>query len=191
VGDHGDTPLEPSEAQVLVVIPIKMIRRTFLTAAIAAPLFAQLKPFRIFIQREERWQDLMDLSNCILGKLYVVQEFPSIGPPAENPVGSTLELPWRNNLNDISRIPAGAYHAKTRADGHLGWRIQLEPETGRELVEIHIGNFPKNSIGCILLGNGRSASDGCSVLGSGAAMKDLKSRYGSTERPIEIVIKNA
>jgi hypothetical protein len=168
-----------------------MKRRAFLTAALAAPVFAQLKPFRVFIQREERWQDLMNISNCILGKLYVVQEFPTVGPPTEKAVGSTLELPWRNNMNQISRIPAGAYRAKIRSDGDLGWRIELEPEGGRGLVEIHIGNFPKNSIGCILLGSGRSASDGCAVLGSGAAMKDLKSRYGSTERAIEIVIKNA
>lgn len=168
-----------------------MKRRAFLTATLTAPLFAQVKPFRIFIQREERWQDLMNVSNCILGKLYVVQEFPSFGPPPEKALGSTLELPWRNNLNQISRIPAGAYRAKARTDGDLGWRVELEPEHGRDFVQIHIGNFPRNSIGCILLGSGRSASDGCAVLDSGAAMKDLRSRYGPAERSIEIVVKNA
>ena len=168
-----------------------MNRRTFLSTTLAAPLFAQLTPLRIFIQREERWSDLMNLSACILGKLYVVQEFPTISAPTEKALGSTLELPWRNNLNDISRIPAGAYKAKTRTDGDLGWRIQLDPVPKREFVEIHIGNFPKNSIGCILLGTGRSTTDGCNVTGSAQALTDLRSRYGTAARPIEIVIKDA
>jgi hypothetical protein len=152
----------------------------------------QLLPFRIFIQREERWPDVMSLSSCILGKLFVVQSFPTaVGVPTERPVGSTLELPWRNNLNDISRIPAGSYTAKTREDGSKGWRIQLNGANPRTLVEIHIGNYPKNTDGCILLGSGRSATDGCMITGSDAALKDLRSRYGNQSRPIEILIRDA
>jgi hypothetical protein len=168
-----------------------MKRRTFLAATLVSPVLAQLKPFRIFIQREERWADIMNMSMCILGKLYVVQEFPSAGAPVEKALGSTLELPWRNNINDISRIPAGGYKAKTRADGDIGWRIELDPVPKRDFVQIHLGNFPRNSIGCILLGTGRSVSNGCMVTGSEIAMKELRSRYGSAERPIEIVIKDA
>ena len=168
-----------------------MKRRIFLTTTLIAPLFAQLKPFRIFIQREERWSDLMNLSACILGKLYVVQEYPSVGTPVEKPLGSTLELPWRNNLNEISRIPTGAYKASTRSDGDLGWRIELDSVPTRDHVQIHLGNFPKNSIGCILLGTGRSAPSGCMVTGSAQALTELRSRYGTATREIEIVIKDA
>ena len=32
-------------------------------------------------------------------------------------IGQSLELPWRNNRKWISRIPAGTYPAKIRADG--------------------------------------------------------------------------
>ena len=133
----------------------------------------------------------MNMSKCILGRLYVVQEFPSVGEPVDKAFGSTWELPWRNNLNDISRIPAGVYKARTRTDGDLGWRIELDPVPKRDFVELHLGNYPKNSIGCILLGTGRSSSDGCMVTGSQVALKELRSRYGPTERPIEILIKDA
>src|ERR1022692_2035251 len=133
-----------------------MRRRTFIAAMAAVPAMTQVLPFRIFVQREERWPDVVNLSNCILGKLYVVKDFPTVLPPTEKPIGSTLELPWRNNMNKISRIPAGVYKGKTRADGTKGWRIQVDPVPGRDLVEIHIGNFPKDTVGCILLGSGRS-----------------------------------
>ena len=175
---------------------IMMNRRDILQALIGVPVmeraavFAHLQPFRIFIQREERWQDVMGISNCILGKLYVVKEFPVIGLPTEVPIGSTLELPWRNNQNDISRIPAGEYRAKKREDGNLGWRIELDSIPSREFVQIHIGNFPENTVGCILLGKGRSPTNGCAITGSASAMKDLRARYGTGHPPMEIVIRD-
>jgi hypothetical protein len=178
-----------------------MTRRVLLKAPFAVgllsmllkqPAQAQLRPFRIFIQREERWPDVVGISSCILGKLYVVQDFPTtVGVPIEKPVGSTLELPWRNNQNEISRIIAGAYKAKTREDGDLCWRIQLDQVPERELIEIHIGNYPRNTIGCILLGAGRSTTNGCMITGSGTALQDLRSRYGTPARPIEILIRDA
>jgi Family of unknown function (DUF5675) len=168
-----------------------MYRRTFLVAALTRSGFAQLNPFKILIQREERWPNLMNLSQCILRKLCIVRNFPSFGDPIEKPIGSTLELPWRNNLEGVSRISAGLYKAKTRTDGSLGWRLELDPVTDRRLIEIHIGNFPKNSTGCILLGSGRSASDGCTLTDSGLALKELGARYGTTARPIEVLIKDA
>ena len=152
----------------------------------------QLLPFRIFIQREERWPDVVGLSSCILGKLYVVQSFPTtVGVPTEQSLGSTLELPWRNNQNDISRIPAGSYKGSTREDGPKGWRIQLRDSDPRKLVQIHIGNYPKNTDGCILLGSGRSSTDGCMITGSDAALKALRDRYDNSSRPIEILIRDA
>lgn len=154
------------------------------------PARAQLRSFRILIQREERWPDVVGLSNCILGRLYVVNEFPTtVARPTEAPLGSTLELPWRNNLNEISRIVAGRYSATTRDDGDRGWRLELDAVPGRTLVQLHIGNFPANSVGCILLGSGRAG--GCTVTGSADALRLLRERYGAIARPIEIVIRDA
>ena len=59
-------------------------------------LFAQVpvKPLRIVIMREETWPEVVSLSDCTLGKLYVVDTFPSGGAPVVfpgTPVGSVAE----------------------------------------------------------------------------------------------------
>ena len=56
----------------------------------------------------------------------------------------------------------------------------------RELVLIHIGNYPKNSKGCILLGNTRAANF---VGDSRKAFYKLMYDLGSFEE-IELIIKN-
>lgn len=66
----------------------------------------------------------------------------------------TLELPWKNNQHDISCIPEGKYKCvayispKSKKDV---WLLLNVP--GRKEIEIHIGNFIINSIGCILVGD--------------------------------------
>jgi len=68
-----------------------------------------------------------------------------------------LELPDRENAstNDSAtagRIPAGTYQAHVRTDGPLGWRIELEGVPGRGNIQIHAGNTPEDTTGCILPG---------------------------------------
>lgn len=153
---------------------------------------APFKPLRIVVIREESWPAVVNLADCTLGKMYVVDTFPTGGSPVTlpgDPVGSTLELPWRNNLEGVSRIPAGLYHGSVQADGDLGWRVKVEPVQDRTLIRIHIGNFPKQTIGCILLGRGRSSSNRCLVTDSKSARHDLMKIYGSNEeRPIDILV---
>ncbi|OPY91217.1 MAG: hypothetical protein A4E72_00234 [Syntrophus sp. PtaU1.Bin208] len=69
----------------------------------------------------------------------------------------TLEMPDRENAgtNDSAtagRIPAGTYQAHVRTDGPLGWRIELEGVPGRTNIQIHVGNTPEDTTGCILPG---------------------------------------
>lgn len=83
----------------------------------------------------------------------------------------TLELPWRGNAatgasNTASRIPAGTYNATTRADGALGWRIELQGTAPRTNIQIHVGNTPADTTGCILPGTSRGTD---SVANSNAA----------------------
>lgn len=148
------------------------------------------KPFRLFIQREQTWPEVMNLSDCIQGKIYVVDEWPVHGPINGQLIGATLELPWRNNLNKISRIAADAYEAKTRDDGPKGWRIELQSVLNRTNVQLHIGNFPKDSVGCVLVGKQKAATE-CAVLSSGVAMQELRDAYGKIERPIEVFFRDA
>src|SRR5688500_14099815 len=92
---------------------------------------------------------------CITGYLYV----------DETPICYTLELPWRDNLNDLSCIPDGTYSANIRFDKKDQWRIQLLDVPDRGGVQIHIGNWPSEIQGCILVGTSVNIND-CSLSGS-------------------------
>ena len=66
----------------------------------------------------------------------------------------TLERPWVSNEHDISCIPAGTYplvryHSPKR--GYDVWLLDDVPN--RDAIEIHIGNVPKDTDGCILVGS--------------------------------------
>ena len=69
----------------------------------------------------------------------------------------TLELPWRDNLRGISCIPEGAYECKLAMSPSRGYKVYwLQDVPGRKDCQIHIGNFPKDIRGCILVGSERS-----------------------------------
>lgn len=67
---------------------------------------------------------------------------------------TTLELPWKNNEKNISCIPAGNYKLRRRNTPKYGDHLILENVPGRSYVLIHFGNFPENTSGCILVGDG-------------------------------------
>lgn len=162
---------------------------------IAPTIWAQgpLEPFLLRVVRDNALPQTLSLSDCITGKLYV----GSLTPADPGTLFCrTLELPYRGNQNKISAIKTGLYSAKVRDDGHLGWRIELLNTTPRTVVEIHVGNRPPNTEGCILLGKtlGGAASitgaPGCAVGSSVAARDELMSLYGGNPaRPIRIEIE--
>jgi hypothetical protein len=97
------------------------------------------------------------------------------------PVCYVLELPWQNNAPFVSSIPAGSYQAFIRNDGPKGWRIQLVDVPLRDNVQIHIGNKPTDSWGCLLPGKS-IAPDLCHVFGSADAMGLIKTALTSFPR---------
>ena len=68
-------------------------------------------------------------------------------------VPATLELPWRQNQHNVSRIPAGVYPAFRFMSPHIGYELfQLANVPDRVGIDIHIGNTMKDTAGCILVG---------------------------------------
>jgi len=156
-------------------------------ALLFRPAAAQFRPFRLKLIREQNLASLLGINDCIIGKLYFVERFTSnetIGRAIR-----TLELPYRNNLNEISAIPPGIYHGLPRSDGSLGWRIQFSDTPSRKLIQIHPGNITEQTRGCILAGLS-TAKAGCKVSSSRDAMTKIKLRYAdaTNSRPVELQV---
>jgi|SRR5690625_3420359 len=73
----------------------------------------------------------------------------------------TLELPWRDNKRNTSRIPTGTYSAIRHISPNFGKSIWIRGVLNRSEILIHVGNFVGNtnpntgrsdSIGCVLVG---------------------------------------
>ncbi len=73
----------------------------------------------------------------------------------------TLELPWKDNEKNVSCIPEGEYKVivdwSNSKKTHLPHVLDV---TGRDGIRIHIGNFPKDIQGCILVGERKEERDG-------------------------------
>ena len=67
----------------------------------------------------------------------------------------TLELPWKDNANNISCIPVGEYDAFKRVSPGRGTEVvELKDVPNRRHIQIHTGNYNTDILGCILVGAG-------------------------------------
>lgn len=64
----------------------------------------------------------------------------------------TLERPWVDNIPYLSCIPKGSYTCRLIISGKFGKVYQVDNVPGRTAVLIHMGNFIRNTLGCILPG---------------------------------------
>ena len=65
----------------------------------------------------------------------------------------TLELPWKDNANNISCIPVGEYDAFKRVSPGRGTEVvELKDVPNRRHIQIHTGNYNTDILGCILVG---------------------------------------
>lgn len=118
-------------------------------------------------------------NNCTMGYLVANGEV----------ICYTLELPWKDNLNNISCIPVGSYKGILRYDKKDGWRIQLENVPNRTGVQIHMGNYTTQIEGCILVGTDAKIEN-CTVLNSLTAYAKLKEAFYNTDNPNSTPNKN-
>lgn len=116
--------------------------------------------FNVLIERK------LTSDNCIQGYMLI----------NDNPVCYTMELPYKDNINDISSIPKGKYDAYIRTDKKLGWRIELVNVPNREHIQIHLGNYTSDIIGCTLVGKSVK-TDNCTVGKSKEAIKEIEKLF--------------
>jgi len=64
----------------------------------------------------------------------------------------TLELAWKENKHNISRIPSGLYKAKKITRPNKDKAISIIEVPDRSYILIHKGNFHTDIRGCILVG---------------------------------------
>jgi hypothetical protein len=167
---------------------LKSIMKRLLIAIIVLLFSSGLLAEPVFTITIERNMTCSD--NSTMGRLLV----------NDNEIGRTLELPWRNNENNISRIPNGTYLALIRNDGVKKWRIQLENVNDRKYIQIHIGNYQRQIKGCILVGKEikKNLNNNCMVTKSGEILEilaDEMSKFASEDMMskkdinIQVVIK--
>lgn len=106
-------------------------------------------------------------------------------------ISYTLERPWQDNQQNISSIPAGTYPGILRYDHKDHWRIELQNVPGRTNVQIHTGNEPDQSKGCILVGT-QLGPDLCTIVAgtSGPAYAALKRAFYGSDNPTSTPDKN-
>ena len=89
---------------------------------------------------------------------------------------TTLELPWRNNEKEKSCILSGYYTVEPRSSQKHGDHLLVNNTAPRDLILLHVGNSPKDSTGCVLIGTGFGDFDADGlreITSSRAAMKKL------------------
>lgn len=113
---------------------------------------------------------MAETDDCTLGR---------IETPKCEQLCVTMERPWvdddGNGLGDRnrSRIPAGRFRAFRRLSPSRGYELfELEGVPGRSNIQIHKGNLPDDSLGCIIVGSSIGKLKGQrAVLGSAQAFE--------------------
>jgi hypothetical protein len=104
----------------------------------------------------------------------------------------TLELPWKNNVRNISCIPDGEYSVRLRYPRESATRdylhLLVQDVPNRDYILFHRGNTANDTSGCILVGQG-SQQDIVhnSTLAMDLLMKEIINLGG---KDIKLIIKN-
>jgi len=88
----------------------------------------------------------------------------------------TLELPWKDNQNEISCIPEGEYVIKKRWSEKYKNHFHVLNVPFRDYILIHTGNLYTHTKGCILVGKKYgdiNNDDNLDVLNSKTALQEI------------------
>lgn len=67
-----------------------------------------------------------------------------------------LELAWKNNQKNISCIPKGLYKVKPHYSEKFGKVYWVQDVENRSYIYFHVGNYYKDTLGCLLVGDSYS-----------------------------------
>ena len=87
----------------------------------------------------------------------------------------TLELPYLGNQNNISCIPHGLYECQKINSPAHGLCIEIKDVINRTLIRIHPGNYTRQILGCILVGDSLKDIDRDGILDVTNSVNTLKS----------------
>lgn len=89
----------------------------------------------------------------ILGHLMVFEN-TSIGGSRLIFECKTLELEWKNNMNNISCVPSGFYNLKFEHSNKFNRKLwELKGVPNRSEAKIHVANYYTQIEGCIAVGD--------------------------------------
>lgn len=97
---------------------------------------------RILVQRFWQEKDLQTF-----GAIDILNENGSIVLS-----GYVIEPPDKDNKKRLSRIPQGTYNANFRTGKKYGKHIHIRGVENRSLILIHVGNYYKDTVGCMVVG---------------------------------------
>ena len=102
-----------------------------------------------------------------------------IDPDEFIPVCYTLENPWLGNQEHVSCIPEGRYRVLPYSGDKYKNVFKLSPVIDRTDILIHVGNYEKNTQGCLLPGMsiGETKEGEPAVWSSSEAMEKIKLKY--------------
>jgi len=101
----------------------------------------------------------------------------------DRPLCVTLELPWRNNERNISRIPEGDYICREVNSPKFGKTFEICDVPDRGHILFHKGNYAIDTRGCVLLGSEFNIN---MVEESGKAFKKFK-KYFKKDFKLEVM----
>lgn len=87
---------------------------------------------------------------------------------------NTLELPFKDNKNNISCIPIGNYIAKKRYSKKFKTHFHIQDVPNRSLILLHRGNFHTEIRGCVLCGGDLNYIDGDNYIDVANSTKTMK-----------------
>ncbi|AWW32445.1 hypothetical protein DN752_21120 [Echinicola strongylocentroti] len=100
----------------------------------------------------------------------------------------TLELPWKDNEQFVSCIPAGRYKVVPRNSEKYGDHLHILGVPDRSLILIHEANFYFELLGCICIGRKQLDINGDSLKDVTSSVATKNKLLSFITQPTEISI---